>query len=309
MRISPEQLTELALARARTLAAEGKVDDALGFLEGNHGAARREEGRILLRTLARCALHERQLSLAERVAKLLREVGAEDPLVQERLALARQSWDTPAGVANSEGVSRLLAEAPHQPLDLPMLPQMFVTCLRPYYRRNQTKDPFSELIRLHKTRPLGEILGFLLAEHLRRNTDVPQQVDVVIPVPPDPERFVERGFYPVGEVATWTSRFLRIPYREVLRKVTGTPRSYQATFQELRVAFGLWDGRKAIRLLGGRNVLLIDDVIRIGQTARICVDLLTSVGVAVAFVAALAYVPGYSGPTIWDDLTTFGQAG
>jgi predicted amidophosphoribosyltransferase len=202
-----------------------------------------------------------------------------------------------------------LAEAPDRPLQLPLLPGVFVTCLRPYYRRSQKRDPFSEIIRLHKKQPIGQTLGFLLAEHLRQNTNVPEQIDVLVPVPPDPDRFVIRRFDPVGELATWASRFLAVPIREVLRKTAGTSRSYQTTLEELRSAFGLWDPQKAKRLLTERSVLLIDDVIRMGQTARICIDLLSSAGAATVLVAALAYVPGYRGPSIWDDLEAARRAG
>lgn len=301
-KLRTEPLARFALARAKELLDQGRLEDALGFLERAPNAVRNAEGRDVLWAIIRRCTQDKQWALIESAAKRFRESGHTDSLLEERLRLARECRKLPPAINNSGAVRRLLEGAPRGALRLPLLPGLIVTCLRPYYRRDDLSDEFSALVRLHKKKPLGEVLGYLLAEHIRRNTHLLLQTDLIVPVPPDPERSAQRGFYPVGLLAGWTARYLALPCRELLRKGTGTVRSYQATLEDLRRALSLADPHQAARLLGGRGVLLVDDVIRSGQTARVCLDLIAKAAAIPVGVATLAYVEGYGRFSIWDDL-------
>ncbi len=300
--LSPQdRLVALALARAEQLLRENRVENALEFLEGTLGAAPQSKGRELLRAIIRRSFAEQRRELQERAVRRFFESGHQDPLIQERIRLSRQA-QTLSPLFDNTALEKLLKGFPRVSLRLPLLNGVFVTCMRPYHRRDRLKDPFSELIRLHKRKPLGDLLGYLLAAHIRRNTDLLSHVDLIVPVPADPERSAERGFYPVGHLARETSAYLSLPYRELLRKSVGTARSYQASLEDLRGAIALVDAKKAERVLRGQGILLIDDVIRSGQTARVCIDLLLGTGAESASVATIAHVEGYGRFSIWDEI-------
>src|SRR5438105_4552636 len=137
-----DQLVALALARAEQLLDKSRFEDALEFLEGTRGAAQQLKGRELLRRIIRRSCAEQRWGLQERAVRHFFESGHQDPLIQERVKLARQAQAlTP--IFDKVALEGLLKESPRESLRLPLLDGVSVTCMQPYHRQDRSKDPFS----------------------------------------------------------------------------------------------------------------------------------------------------------------------
>lgn len=145
-------------------------------------------------------------------------------------------------------------------------------------------------------RPLGERLGRAVAARQflpwldgRGFGLVPGRgFEVVVPVPAHPARLRRRGFNPAALLACHVARVLEAPHRPLaLTRIRSTPP--QA---------GLTRGRRLANLagafqanpddVGGRRVLLVDDVLTTGATAAGCAAALRKAGAFQVHVAVLA---------------------
>jgi ComF family protein len=134
-------------------------------------------------------------------------------------------------------------------------------------------------------RPLGTLLRRALGdERIATRT-----FDAVIPVPLHPQRERERGFNQADLLAGLLARSLRVPKRDLLRRIRPTPR--QAGFdrshrmENIRGAFVL---RRSVPPASA--LLLVDDVSTTGATLDACAAILKSGGAGV--VAALVVARG-----------------
>lgn len=123
-------------------------------------------------------------------------------------------------------------------------------------------------------------------------------VDVAIPVPLDPRRLRQRGFNQTVLLAKPLLRARRVVLDcRSLRKARGRPTQASLSIDErrkaLRGAF-LPLTNKARSRLTGRRVLLLDDVMTTGATARECARVLIDGGVAEVHVMVLARTDRYS---------------
>ncbi|HHV64863.1 MAG TPA: ComF family protein [Peptococcaceae bacterium] len=103
--------------------------------------------------------------------------------------------------------------------------------------------------------------------------------DAVIPVPMHPNRLAQRGFNQAEVLASLLSRYLGIPYCNVLDRVVDTvPQSTlgrQARLENLQGAFSLQPGAKVT----WQTVWLVDDVTTTGATLAECAAILHRNGV------------------------------
>jgi ComF family protein len=140
---------------------------------------------------------------------------------------------------------------------------------------------------------LGAALAALLAAHRKRQADC---YDVVVPVPLHASRLVTRGF----NQAALLAQAVRLPGERVaaraLHRASRTPPQAAldraARERNVAAAFAADDAAA----LGGRSVLLIDDVLTTGATARACAAALRSAGAAVVDVWTLARTARPLGP-------------
>jgi predicted amidophosphoribosyltransferase len=95
-----------------------------------------------------------------------------------------------------------------------------------------------------------------------------RDTDVLVPVPPSPEKFGKRGFAPTDLITRELSSMLGIPWRAALVRRAG-PSTRDASYDELAAEFSV-DGHNRADLKGAR-LLLVEDVVTTGKTVSICI--------------------------------------
>lgn len=123
------------------------------------------------------------------------------------------------------------------------------------------------------------------AEYLRVEPDC-----VVTPVPMHPKRLRERGRNHSALLALSAAKQLGLPYMEMLRRTRNAPQ--QARLSDAERRKNLKDGfavrEECLREIGGRTILLVDDVWTTGATAQSCAEALKKAGAGRIYFAAYA---------------------
>ena len=147
-------------------------------------------------------------------------------------------------------------------------------------------------LKRHTGEGLAELLGELWAER-----DAPRfqalRAEVIVPVPLHWRRRWQRGYNQSQAVAWGLSHRLGLPCQPAwLRRVRHTPSQTRQTptgrKENVRGAFATGRGAR----LGGRRVLLVDDVMTTGATASEAARALRTAGAARVAVAVLARAQG-----------------
>jgi len=149
-------------------------------------------------------------------------------------------------------------------------------------------------LKYHRLPLLDQPLGQLLATTVRRRW--PQYApDLIIPVPLHPRRLRERTFNQSLLLARVLAKTLSAPVASrLLRRVRHTPAQ-----QGLNAAERKKNLQQALRIddkLNGRSILLVDDVMTTGATARACSRQLRLAGAVEVRVALLARAPRHLQP-------------
>jgi len=166
-------------------------------------------------------------------------------------------------------------------------------CLRqpPPFARVHAVGPYAgtlqEAVQRFKYRgqlPLERPLGILLAETLLAGSE--RLPELVIPVPLHKNRLRDRGYNQALQLARQVGRRLRVPVApDLLRRVRATASQQGldavARKSNLRGAFAV------TAPLTGRHLLLVDDVLTTGATARECASVLRKAGAVSVEVAIL----------------------
>jgi ComF family protein len=130
-------------------------------------------------------------------------------------------------------------------------------------------------------KPLGNLLGEVLTSQMKEF--IPH---CIVPVPLHPKRLKQRGYNQALEIARTVARQTAVPlFNTLLQRIRNTPRQQGLSASErssnLRNAFSLTS--EALDL----NILLIDDVMTTGETARECCRALLTGGAAEVQVAVV----------------------
>ena len=113
--------------------------------------------------------------------------------------------------------------------------------------------------------------------------------EAIVPVPGSLLRFLYRGTDLPLSLARRLGRAEHVPVVRVLRRRFPGPRQTGKSREErLRLAAGAFRLARPTRV-AGRRVLLVDDVLTTGATARACCDLLLKAGAASVGVLVLAH--------------------
>jgi len=146
-----------------------------------------------------------------------------------------------------------------------------------YRRQDQGNHLLSQLIRKYKRfghPELAHPLAWLIADIiLCRKTELVEDIDIIVPLPSNPNKQTERGFTPCLLIAEELSKCLAIPYFEMFMVA---PTNYR--FREMSFI----EGKKLIKnkrgqphtIASGKSVLIIDDVATSGRTLSLHAEML-----------------------------------
>ena len=155
-------------------------------------------------------------------------------------------------------------------------------------------NALSRMIRWMKKnqgKELCKYLAFLLVMGLHENSDRGLCVDVIVPVPCDPERNRERGFDNVAELVCVMEHIALIPLAAgVLIKTKATADLRQLPWRQRPAALAgsiEADVHKKHQIQDS-SILLVDDVVTSGSTLDLCAGILKAAGARQVFGATLA---------------------
>lgn len=130
-----------------------------------------------------------------------------------------------------------------------------------------------------------------IARHMARL--MPDDADLLVPVPLHARRLWGRGFNQAGEIARGLSQLTGVPCDvESLRRVAATPvlRGLGAKARAQAVAHAFAMAPEARQHLAGKAVVLVDDVYTSGATTNACTRLLVQSGVCSVTILCWARV-------------------
>ena len=137
---------------------------------------------------------------------------------------------------------------------------------------------------------IGQQLGRLLGENFKQHLahDLP---DLLIPVPLHNNKLINRGFNQSEIIATSMGEIIgKKVFANALIKLVDTNSQTQMSrterMENLKHVFAV--SEKALPLLKGRHVLLVDDTVTTGATLESCARLLGNNGVQKVSVACVA---------------------
>lgn len=139
---------------------------------------------------------------------------------------------------------------------------------------------------------LGQFLSILLAQKLMES-GWSDKLDLVVPVPLHWYKEWTRGFNQAGVVAKVIAEKLNLPYEPYLitrKRFTFTQTKKDKEHRKKSVASAFMVKEKYSRLLSGKRVLLVDDVLTTGATASSCGKALLDFGALSISVVTLAFV-------------------
>lgn len=167
--------------------------------------------------------------------------------------------------------------------------EMFL-CIGIYQKQWEGRHMLSTLIRRYKRFAHPELaypFAWLLADIIRSRTELLKQIDIIVPMPSNPNNQVERGFTPCLLIAQELSACLAVPYYELF-----TVAAMNYRFRDMSYN----DGMALIRHKSGqtqsipkeRNVLLIDDVATTGRTLSLFTSKMKESGAKNVYAITLA---------------------
>ncbi len=153
--------------------------------------------------------------------------------------------------------------------------------------------------REERTRPLTiNMIGHKLCE-LLRECGFLQQVDLILPIPADAERYSIRGYNQQGEIAKALSMYSYIPMHSDILLKTRPTRSIHTlstpTERARELAGSMKVAENKTHLVEARTVLLIDDVVTYGthlkEARKVLLEAGTQTVLACEMAAARIYTP------------------
>ena len=176
-----------------------------------------------------------------------------------------------------------------------LAPPVFVRAVQFGLYQGRMKDAI-HAFKYGRLHPAAHGLGRMLAQAIGQLAGEAPQDMLVIPVPLHKSKLAERGFNQAGALVHEALRFLAVSHPEWrLRPASGTLIRRRAT----RSQAGLSPRERRLNMRGafavrdpvsvaGKHILLIDDILTTGATARAAARALVAAGAASVWVATLA---------------------
>jgi len=307
------KLKEYKRSSGLNCAKNGEYEEAIEYL------SRIEKDEEVKRTLCMCHYKVAQWKASEDLWRVAREhfsfaeqFGWSNKIISDRLRLLSQLIRNAGRTINDIGKVQSVGNEGKSYLEKgrrsggiatpgirisdykPLVDEVY--CVGVYKWRGDpfASDEWSRLLRALKKENYGKairVLGAILTEFITKETNLRQTVDFILPVPPDPLRFAERGYnIPTllcGQIRGRTS----IPmFEDVLIKKETTDK--RASFANL---YSVLEVKKP-DYSKGRHILIVDDITTHGDTFRACAGRLKEAAAEKVSAMALAH----SEPTsIW----------
>ena len=255
----------------------------------------------------------RQFGEALECFRRARQLDPSDILLLERTRLVEQyrQYRTPVNIASfrksfclgftSSGFDSMpypflemgkqnhVLQKPKQPAKASSVSDIYT--LGVYRRQNQGRHLLSQKIREYKKengdRGLAMPFAWLIADFIWSQTELIEHIDLVVPSPSNPNKWVGRGFVPALLIARELSKCLAVPFRELFFVKPMDFRFREISYEEGRQLITLRE-EKCRRILAGRAALLVDDVVTTGRTLALFADLLRQNGAKDVHAFALA---------------------
>lgn len=162
----------------------------------------------------------------------------------------------------------------------------FTSCVSPLYYENEVREALLRY-KFYQLTAYAEPLGKLLAECVEEYIE--EQVDIISWVPLSKKRLRSRGYDQAHLLAKVVSKELDIPCSSVLKKTRHTaPQSRTGSGDQRRKniagAYEVIDKK----LIDGKVILLIDDIVTTGSTFAECARTLGKGGADKVYCAAVA---------------------
>lgn len=293
-------LEGLAVAKARADLRNRDPDSAFGWLMAVPAEKRPKSLEAEIRYCrAKFAASSGEWGRCERELDAVRRLDR-DPFYAQRLALVRRRgtllddsmWRTMRG--KIDPARRLRS-------DLLMPVVSSVWACGAYHSRGRGRGlPWSRLLREAKNPPRDEVergallkvtSGYLCRYTLELTTAL-ERADIVVPIPPDPERYVQRGMsLPDRLAAAVEQQLALVRPADALVKTKSVELRGLSWSERRRAVDGSMVARKA-EIVKGRCVLLVDDVATSGATLSEAARLLRSAGASDVHAITLCHTEG-----------------
>ncbi len=129
--------------------------------------------------------------------------------------------------------------------------------------------------------------AWLLADFVRSMTELVKSVDVVVPSPSNPNKYMARGFIPSLLIGKALSECLAIPYRELFSITPMDCRFRDMPYAQAKELIK-YKEKRIDKIVSRNQVLLLDDVVTTGRTLTLLADVLKSAGAGAIYGLALA---------------------
>jgi ComF family protein len=142
------------------------------------------------------------------------------------------------------------------------------------YNRGSRIRKLIHLMKYKGQKDIGYALGRLYGNYLN-GTSFMEGIDMFIPVPLHPSRLKQRGYNQSEYIAMGLSSVIGVPVVD-----TALKRAAKSATQTHRGRYERWknvDGRFVVsdqKIIEGKHLMLVDDVVTTGSTLEACVDAL-----------------------------------
>ena len=278
---SKSSIRESYYTHGKTLQHRGKLDEALRCFSRAREACPED---ILLTERRRLVASRRIYQTSENVTEFRRGFGLGfTPGGYDR-------YDYPfMEMARDEGM--------YEKVRMPVLPEAIdaIESVGKYRIQAQGRHLLSYKIREYKGKhpynsakpELAGPFAYLLADFIRSETELAGHIDVIVPSPANPENYVGRWFIPALLIGKKLSDCLAIPYRELfsVRPMSGRFRDMPECEAKELIRF---KEKRYDKIVSGRQILLLDDVVTTGTTISLFAGLLKSAGATAVYGVTLA---------------------
>ena len=153
-------------------------------------------------------------------------------------------------------------------------------------------DASRDLVLQLKHADRTELAGLLSTWIGRAAAELLDEADLIAPVPMRPLRMLRRRYNQAAELARPLARRWRKPYApQILKRLKGDSQAGKSASGRRRAVAGAFQvPERSKRLVQGRRVLLVDDVVTTGATAEACARALLRAGARAVDVAVVARV-------------------